>query len=382
MDTAERRATGALWSIQGVGPVTLREIRERVGPLGELLDLPVSSWAPLVPWRGEALAQVMSLGRLSIAADRLEQRCKVLNAKILFSGDAAFPSRLDEIPNPPPLLFAFGPAASAPPRRRLAIVGTRELDQGSLDRIREVANEAARYGLGIVSGAARGVDQWAHTGAVDVKGETWAFLGSALDEIDSEQRGIVRAILKVGGTVFSQFPPGFRANTNSFTQRNRLISGASDAVLVFRAPEGSGALHTANAALEQGRPLLATPGGPLERAALRAAIGCSAKGEARPHLDVGDLLQAVGLTGSISPLAPVEIDLSELSALAAQVLAELSVGRRRLRGPAGRAAGLDIGATVRRARRIGGLWGGSAQGGPSLRKTLRISNVDELEWAN
>lgn len=325
MDTAERRATAALWSIQGVGPVTLRAIRNRAGPLGELLEQPVSAWAPLVPWRGELWARVMSLGTLAVAADRLEQRCRALGAKILFSGAPAFPARLDGIPDPAPLLFAFGPAAAAPPRRRLAIVGTRRVDRGSLERIREVAAEAARHGLGIVSGAAVGVDQAAHFGAIDMKEETWAFLGSALDEIDFAQQSIVATILKIGGTIFSEFPPGFRSNLNSFTLRNRLISGASDAVLVFRAPEISGALHTARAALEQGRPLLATPGDPWNE----RAVGTNRllrEGLARPHLDVGDLLQAVGLTGSLSPSQPVAVDLSALSPLAAEVLSELARG--------------------------------------------------------
>jgi len=309
-----------------VGPVTLREIRDRVGPLGELLEQPVASWAPLVPWRGEETwANVMSIGTLAPVADRLEQRCRAMSTQILFSGHAGFPPLLGDIDKAPPLLFALGPGAAVPPRRRLAIVGTRDLDAGSLTRIREVAAEASRYSMGIVSGAARGTDENAHLGALDAEGETWAFMGSALDEIDYRQRELAAPIRENGGTLFSEYPPGFRSNLNSFTQRNRLISGSSDAVLVFRAPKGSGSLYTARAALDQRRPLLATPGDPWNEAA-EGSNELLRQGVARPHLDVKDLLDAVGLAGSISPPEPSALDLSELGLLARQVLSELSKG--------------------------------------------------------
>ncbi len=325
MDTADRRATAALWSIQGIGPKTLREILRRVGPLAELLDRPLSSWAPLVPWRGDTLAYLMAAGSLRAAADRLEQRCSELDARILFAGDPAFPARLVGLEDAPALLFTFGPGAEAPPRRRLAIVGTRRVDRALMDRVENIAGEAAYHGLGIISGAAQGVDMAAHQGALLGGGETWAFLGSALDEIDFGQRTITHQILQAGGTVFSEFPPGFRANKNSFKVRNRLISGSSDAVLVVRAPEESGALHTAKYAVKQGRPLLATPGDPWNL----AAVGSNQllREGARPHIDLSDLMKAVGLDGSLSPPVPLPPpDLRGLSPLAGEVLNQLGQG--------------------------------------------------------
>lgn len=325
MDLAERRATAALWSIQGVGPVTIREVRQRLGPLGDLLERPVASWAPLIPWRGEALARVLSLGSLAAGAERLERRCQALGARILHHCDPGFPPRLKVIGNAPLLLFAFGPGAETSARRRLAIVGTRSLEAGALNRLMEVAASAARSGLGIVSGAAIGCDQAAHRGALSAQGETWAFLGSALDEIDAPQQAVTREILDGGGTLFSEFPPGCRPNLSSFVLRNRLISGASDAVLVFRAPLKSGALHTAEAAVEQGRPLLATPGDPWNVAA-QGSNRLLREGLARAHLELEDLLSAVGLKGTISSPEPAKVDLSSLSPLALEVLEQLSKG--------------------------------------------------------
>ncbi len=205
MNSADRRATVALWSIQGVGPVTLREIEKRFGSLGELLERKLSAWAPLVAWRGDAFERVMELETLALAADRVERRCREMGAQILFSSDKGFPSRLESLRDKPPLLFSFGPGAAAPARRRLAIVGTRSIDAGSAMRVTDVAAEAAGCGLGIVSGAARGIDQAAHRGALSQKGETWAFLGSALDEIDALQQPICNAILDSGRRLVNFF---------------------------------------------------------------------------------------------------------------------------------------------------------------------------------
>ncbi len=325
MNTAERRATAGLWSIQGIGPITLREVHRRAGPVGDLLEKPVSAWASRVEWRGDTYAHVMAAGSLAAAADRVEQRCNAHHARILFSGDPGFPSRLEGLPNAPALLFAFGPGTDAPPRRRLAIVGTRRIHSDAAKRLEDIAAEAADFGLGIVSGAARGIDQAAHRGALAARGETWAFLGSALDEIDFAQRQITHDILQSGGTVFSEFPPGFRSNKNSFKLRNRLISGASDAVLVFRAPKTSGALHTATYAMEQGRPLLVTPGDPWNESA-KGSNKLLQKGQARPHLELRDLVTAVGLDGALSSAKAVAIDLSLLSDLAKEVLVQLGMG--------------------------------------------------------
>lgn len=299
MNTAQRRATAALWSIPGVGPVTLEEIPRKVGsPVGELLEQPISSWSSAVAWRGSAAQNVAALTTLAARADWLEHRCRVLSTQLAFPGDPAWPDALDALLDAPPLLFVQGPGAYAPRRRRLAIVGSRGVPPHLRDRVEAIAKEAAAAGgLGIVSGAAEGVDEASHLGALGVGGETWAFMGSALDQIDSGRRELVQAIREGGGTLFSEMPPGARANMNSFTLRNRLIAGASDAVLIFLAKPTSGSLYTADAAFALKRRVLVTPFDGWVEAAL-GGNRLLRKGRAMPHLDLSDLLEGVGLEGA------------------------------------------------------------------------------------
>lgn len=323
MNTARRRATAALWSIQGVGPVTLNQVETRAGPVETLFDRPLSSWVRGISWRGDAAEHLAQIESLEARADWLENTLARQQVEIAFRGDPKWPARLEGIPKEPPLLFLRGPGADAPLRRRLAIVGTRHPELGAVERLMEFAMSLGRQGIGVVSGAAYGVDRGAHLGALNGEGETWAFLGSSIDQLDSGHYEVVSAILKGGGTIFSEYPPGFRANQSSFTQRNRLISGASDATLVFRAPHKSGALYTARFALEQNRPLLASPGDPWNAAAA-GTNQLIRDGKAFPLTDSRDVLRALGLADALSPTAPVVVNLGGLSTVARQVFDALS----------------------------------------------------------
>jgi DNA processing protein len=151
----------------------------------------------------------------------------------------------------------------------------------------------AEGGVGVVSGAAMGVDRACHWGAMDAGGETWAFLGSALDELDEPQAKLLPHLLERGGVFFSELPPGVRASRATFPRRNRLIAGASDVVLVLRAGAQSGALYTAEAGQAMGRPVLALPGDVRNE----AAAGCNQwirDGRARACLSVEEIWNHVG----------------------------------------------------------------------------------------
>jgi DNA processing protein len=305
--TAERDALLALWTVPGLGSITLAGLRRwAAGRWEDLLHTAVRDWVDGPELTEPVRARLLEVPSLRQLADAAREQVVRGRMEAVYPGEPGYPERLAEVRDAPPVLFLRGTVA--PPRRRLALVGTRHPEQGFLRRAREFASVVALRGAGVVSGAAAGVDKACHLGALDVAGETWAFLGSALDAIDPAQERLVPVILDAGGAIYSELPPGVRASQQTFPRRNRLISGASDAVVVLRAGTASGALHTVRAAREQGRPILAWPG----EIWAEGARGCNAllaAGIARPCLSVDDALQAIGLAAPPPPPARPETGL-------------------------------------------------------------------------
>lgn len=315
MNTAERRALAALSSIPGIGPVAIAQLETAPGGLGALLESPVRSWELALNARMKRA--LLGITSLAVVADTLERRLRVLRHQVVYQGDLAWPLRLND--GAPRVLFMDGPGAVTGPRRRVGIVGTRHPEPGACDRIRELANDLAQAQIRVVSGAAEGIDQAAHLGALDGAGETWAFLGSSIDQMDRPQRQLAVRLRAEGGTFFSQFAPGVRADQSTFTRRNPLIARASDAVLIARAPSDSGSLYTAEAARELRVPMLVTPGDPWNR----AAVGSNSllkKGLASVCLGADDLLEALGLTQAVSRVASTRQSTDRLSGAAREVL--------------------------------------------------------------
>lgn len=170
-------------------------------------------------------------------------------------GDAAYPPWLAETYDPPFLLFAVGaPLRTTEPM--LAVVGTRAPTAGGRSAARELGRDAAARGLPVVSGLARGIDTEAHRGALEGRGVTIAVLGCGIDIIyPAANRMLAQQIAESGGTILSEYPPGTPPRQFNFPERNRIISGLARGTVVVEAPERSGALITADYALEQGRDL-------------------------------------------------------------------------------------------------------------------------------
>lgn len=178
------------------------------------------------------------------------------------TAETVFPARLVSIPDPPANLWIRGrpEALPAPNARSIAIVGSRRASREGLELARHVANGLARAGVIVVSGLARGIDGTAHQATLDAGGRTIAVLGSGLGRMyPSEHAGLAERIA-VSGAVVSESPPDTAPHAGLFPRRNRLIAGLSDAVVVVEAPERSGALITASAALDQGKDVLVLPG--------------------------------------------------------------------------------------------------------------------------
>ena len=176
-----------------------------------------------------------------------------------------YPPWLREIPDPPPVLWTRGDARflSEP---AVAVVGSRAALPASLAVARRLSRELAEAGLVVVSGLARGVDGAAHEGALEAdgsQGRTVAVLGCGLDVVYPPEHGPLARRISTSGVVISELPPDAHPAAHHFPMRNRIISGLSRAVVVVEASEDSGSLITADLAGEQGRDVLAVPGGIL-----------------------------------------------------------------------------------------------------------------------
>jgi DNA processing protein len=174
--------------------------------------------------------------------------------------DPRYPSRLKQIFDPPIVLWAQGDPATLE-RPAVAVVGSRNATPGGLVNARRLGMDLAAAGLLVVSGLARGIDGAAHQGALAAGGATAAVLGSGADVIyPHEHEPLAREVAR-GGVILSEYPPGTPPFARNFPLRNRVISGLSLGVVVVEASRRSGSLITARCALEQGRDVLAVPGG-------------------------------------------------------------------------------------------------------------------------
>jgi DNA processing protein len=310
----ERLALLALWAVPGIGPKMLEGIRQALaGDLTVVLSQPLQEWAAQVKLSNPVRQLLATVPSMSDLGCRLRERAERAGIGIAYPGDAAYPSNLVGLADAPPLLFYHGVPSA--PRRRVAMVGSRHPDHGFLAFAERFAAEVAEAGVGIVSGAAEGVDRACHRGALAAGQETWAFLGSALDELDPPQAQLLPKFLAGGGIFYSELPLGARASSTTFPRRNRLISGAADAVLVLRAGVKSGSLHTADFARKQGRPVLALPGDAYNE----AAYGCNdliRSGKARLCIEPKDVFAALDIQPSVGVkprLAGIPLSLRELS---------------------------------------------------------------------
>jgi DNA processing protein len=184
------------------------------------------------------------------------------NISLIVQNDQKFPDLLKEIPHSPFGLYLKGNLSSLQDKKTIAIVGTRKATAQAKMMAQTFARAFAKEEVVVISGLALGIDTAAHQGALDVpNGKTIAVLGQGLDRIyPTTNRSLAEKIIQRNGTLISEYPAGTPSLPYRFLERNRIISGLSQAVLVIEAPLGSGSLATARFALEQNREVLVIPG--------------------------------------------------------------------------------------------------------------------------
>ena len=180
------------------------------------------------------------------------------NIRLVLRDDDDYPAALQAIPDPPPYLFLRGEYLKAD-EVAVAIVGTRHTTDYGRGLAHSLARDLASRGVTVVSGLARGVDTHAHRGALE-RGRTFAVCGCGLDVVyPSENKGLMQEITQ-NGACWSEFAPTVHPESWHFPARYRIISGLSAGVIVIEAAERSGALITADFAMDQGRDVFAVPG--------------------------------------------------------------------------------------------------------------------------
>lgn len=242
--------------------------------------------------------------RPRINPDKEEERLVRYGIKAITCNDSSYPARLKEIYDYPPVLYIRGNLTTAD-EWALAVVGTRRVSVYGRQVAEELASDLVRNKITIVSGLARGVDSIAHRAALQAGGRTIAVFGCGLDIIyPAEHAALAKQIIEQGALI-SEHPPGIKPKAENFPRRNRIMSGISLGVLVIEAGEISGALNTANHALEQNREVFAVPGSiysPNSRGTNRLI-----QEGARLVTKCSDILEELNLT-----MIPEQLEMKEL----------------------------------------------------------------------
>lgn len=215
-------------------------------------------------------------------------------------GTALYPPLLQAIPDPPSVLWLRG---EAPPellaRPSVAIVGARACSSYGRSVARALGRELAAAGLVVVSGLARGIDSEAHRGALDAGGVTIAVLGCGIDRDYPAAHRDLASRIGERGLIVSEYEAGIEPAPWRFPARNRIIAGLCAATVVVEARERSGALITADFALEDGREVLAVPG--EITSAVSAGSNALLRLGATPVTAAADVLEAYGIELVVEP---------------------------------------------------------------------------------
>jgi DNA processing protein len=285
--------------LAGIGPVAVARMVASAGSLraawqSGLVDRVVADLPPDVRRdTADHVHYVRSHGLRRVAAE-LVARGRSSGIRAVTAIEAGYPPALTHIDPRPPVLWTVGDP-EAWQATGVAVVGTRRPSGYGRAAAEEIGDELGRAGMTVVSGLAVGIDAVAHEAALAASGRTVAVLPSPIDRLYPPiHRGLATRIVRAGGGLVSELPPGRSPGRPDFARRNRIIAGLSEAVVVVEAPDHSGALLTADAAIALGRELFAVPG-PMDAATSRGTNRLIADHSATLVTSPAALLHLIGL---------------------------------------------------------------------------------------
>ena len=243
----------------GLKPAALRAMLGAFGLPQHVLEQPFAALAAVAG--ADAASAALAAGSPEFAAQfaALREWCALPGNAVLTLGDPAYPPRLLTMADPPPLLYIRGRVESLH-ARSVAIVGSRSATPHGVEDAARFARVVSEAGIVVVSGLALGIDGAAHRGALAGAGGTVAVIGTGADRVYPASHQALAAQIATDGTIVSEWPLGTPARSPNFPQRNRLIAGLVEGVLVVEAAMRSGSLITARLANDMGRDVFALPG--------------------------------------------------------------------------------------------------------------------------
>ena len=253
-----REALVALNMIAHVGPVRVRQLLEHFGEAPAILS---ASKQQLLQVRGigPETAEAIANWEKTIDLGGELKRIGDFGCHILIQTDADYPELLRQIYDPPVVLYVKG-GLNERDKNAVAMVGSRMTTHYGIESARKLSYQLAYVGVTVVSGGARGIDTAAHQGALSARGRTIAVLGTGINLVFPAENAELFERISSSGAVITQFPFNRAADKQSFPIRNRIVAGMSLGTVVVEANLTSGALITANMAVDYGRQVFAVPG--------------------------------------------------------------------------------------------------------------------------
>ncbi len=249
----------ALSTIPGIGGKTAKLLIERFGSLPAVFDADDDELSSIPRITPEIVSGLKSAPLEQLEDELCDLRSEGIRLLTWDSDD--YPANLLKADDAPPMLFLNGSIEPAD-ERAVAVIGSREASEESVESARRLAREFASRGFTIISGLALGVDAAAHEGALDANGRTLGVLGCGIRHIHPRSnQSLAERILESGG-LLSELHPNTPVQGRNLMARDRIISGLSLGVIVVEAGLKSGSLDTASKARKQGRLVVAVPGSP------------------------------------------------------------------------------------------------------------------------
>jgi DNA processing protein len=277
-------------NIPGIGRVRLTQLDNYFGNLGNAWEAPIGELKRA--GLDSTALRAVSQWRDKLSPDEEMEKLEKHNVNVLTCRDAAYPARLKEIYDYPPVIYYRGSLLPVD-EWCVAVVGTRRATVYGKQVTEEIVTDLARNRITIVSGLARGIDTIAHRSALEAGGRSMAVFASGLDIVYPAENASLAHNIMEQGALISEYPLGTRPRAEYFPRRNRILSGLSLGVLITEAGDTSGAMITARMALEQNREVFAVPGSILSVVS-RGTNGLIQEG-AKLVRDYTDILEELNL---------------------------------------------------------------------------------------